>query len=274
MPGYYYPDIAFLVNFILDYILLFLTGRIRRRKAGWKRLCFSAAAGSLITVFLTISGAGRILRMAGILFAGVVMCRISFGRRGIKGDIAALFFCTFIMGGMLYVAVSFVAGTPAADGAGSILEGIVPEAVLLAFLTVAAAGIIFFCIVVRKKEVDTPVYPIRFLIGDIPYCCRGFLDTGNGLYEPFGKKPVLLLVSPDYKKPLEEFIAKFPEKTRYVPYRAIGRSDGMLVGAELKELVISKGQEEIQLYSIPAAYTEISGGMGAYQAILHPDFFP
>ncbi|MDE7325583.1 MAG: sigma-E processing peptidase SpoIIGA, partial [Lachnospiraceae bacterium] len=176
----------------------------------------------------------------------------------------------------LYGVGSFLFGASIKNRIGAGGQGIVPAAVLLALLTVLIAGVILFAARARREAVNTPVYQVRFLIGDgdAPYCCRGFLDTGNGLYEPFGKKPVLLLVSPKYKAVLEEFLAKSPEKTRYIPYRAIGHSDGMLLGAELKELVILRGQEEIHLTGIPAAYTEISGRGDAYQVILHPDFFP
>ncbi|MDE7327311.1 MAG: sigma-E processing peptidase SpoIIGA, partial [Lachnospiraceae bacterium] len=102
MPEYYYPDIAFLANFFLDYILLFLTGRIRRLRMGWGRICFSAAVGSLTAVLITLYGAGGGFRAAGTLLGSALMCVAAFGIRGIKGNIAALFFCTFIMGGMLY----------------------------------------------------------------------------------------------------------------------------------------------------------------------------
>lgn len=269
VPEYYYPDVAFFVNFFLDYMLLGMVRRCRRLPQRKGKQCAAAALGSILAVFLTAAGAGRAGALAGMLFGGAVMCRIAFGKRGMRKNVPMLFGCTFAMGGMLYGAGAVLAGNTVPSG-----QGIVPAAFVLSILTVLAAGIILSARRGYEAGKRTLVYFVRFCIGEKAYRCLGLLDTGNGLYEPFGRKPVLLLVSPEFKEPLMELCAAQPEKVRYIPYRAVGEANGILEGAELKTVTIETEQEEIQLEGVPAAYAEFSGQGGAYQVILHPDFFP
>lgn len=275
MPECYYPDIAFLVNFFLDYILLYAVCRLRKLQAKKGRLCLSAAAGSLLAVLVAVSGAGS--TVPGFLSGGILMCAVAFGRQGMKGNLLALFFCTFVMGGMLYTLSALLAGNHAFAGKMPDMSGstawIVPKAAGLSVLTAAAAALLLSAIRMHRKKEGKPVYFVRFCIGGIPYRLSGLLDTGNGLYDPFRKKPVLLLTSPELKPPLEELCKKQPEKVRYIPYCAVGTREGMLCGAELEELVIETEPAETRLFAIPAVYAELSGHSQPYQAILHPDFF-
>ncbi len=281
MPEYY-PDIAFLVNFFADYILLYLTGHIRRRKAKCTRLCLAAAAGSLIAVAVSAFLGGGGFAVAGFLLGGTAMCAVAFGKRGIKGNLLALFFCTFVMGGMLYAVGTFLAenhilvreenaGQYVGDLGGT-KRWLVPTAFLLSIFTVLAA-VLLSVIKLRRENAARPIYPVEFFIGETAYQCRGLLDTGNGLYEPFRKKPVLVLAAQEFKLPLEEYCKKQPQKTRYIPYRAVGTKEGILCGAELAALTIEVEGQEIHLREIPAVYAELSAQERGYEVILHPDFF-
>lgn len=207
--------------------------------------------------------------LIGTVSGGVGMCVTAFGEKGIKKNTLTLFLCTFVMGGMLYGAGAALAGNTGISG-----RGIVPAAFVLSILTVLAAGILLMVRRGYEEGSRTLVYFVRFCIGENHYRCRGLLDTGNGLYEPFGRKPVLLLVAPEFKAPLKELCSRQPEKVRYIPYRAVGTAEGILEGAELKAVTIETEREEIRMEGVPAAYAEFSGQEGAYQVILHPDFFP
>lgn len=265
VPEYYYPDIAFLVNFFFDYLLLFLVRYVGRLNAKRARMVLSTAMGSLFTVLVTAIKVRGIFLPIHFVLGGAILCAIAFGKKNIIRNILTLFICAFVMGGMLYVLSSFVTGM-SAD------KKIIPTALILSILTIIVVLALCLLSAIRRKSAKTPIYSVRFCIGENTFCCKGLLDTGNGLYEPFGKKPVLLLISPEFKMPLEKFCHESPEKTRFIPYRAVGTQEGMLLGAELNQLVIETEQDEICLKNIPAAYSD-SGGGNFYQVILHPDFF-
>lgn len=268
MPEYYYPDIAFLVNFFLDYILLGITARVRGLKIKQIRQCAAAASGSLLGVFLTLAGSGGVCLLTGMLCGVAAMCVAAFGKKGAGKNILTLFGCTFVMGGMLYGAGALMAGN-----VGRVGRVVIPASLLLGLLTAVSAAGILLLQGLRRERAGRPVYPVQFCIDGVSYRCSGFLDTGNGLYDPFQRKPVLLLVAPEFKLPLKAFCEKRPEKVRYIPYRAVGTAAGMLCGAELETVTIEAGQETIRLSAVPAAYAPLSGQGCAYQVILHPDFF-
>ena len=98
MPEYY-PDIAFLANLFLDYILLGIAARGRGLKIKQVRQWAAAASGSVLSVILTVAGSTGMGLSAGMLCGAAAMCLIAFGRRGAGKNILALFGCTFVMGG-------------------------------------------------------------------------------------------------------------------------------------------------------------------------------
>ncbi len=79
VPEYYYPDIAFLVNFFFDYLLLFLVRYLGRLNAKWQRMAISAAIGSLFAVSATIVGVRGIFLPIHFVLGGAILCTIAFG---------------------------------------------------------------------------------------------------------------------------------------------------------------------------------------------------
>lgn len=95
------------------------------------------------------------------------------------------------------------------------------------------------------------------------------LDTGNSLREPISGKPVSV-VDEDIFNRLEW--VKLPEKLKAIPYRSIGRENGIMEGYEVPEIVINNEGEQLcwQKVIVGISKTKVSTD-GKYQMILHPD---
>ena len=98
--------------------------------------------------------------------------------------------------------------------------------------------------------------------------CRGFVDSGNSLYEPYGGRPVSIIAR-EAAKPFLERIP--PEKCYLVPFHSIGKEHGMLPAAELPTLSVEVGEEKrIVPKAVVAFSEEAPTKKGNYQVILHP----
>lgn len=98
---------------------------------------------------------------------------------------------------------------------------------------------------------------------------NALIDTGNSLREPISGKPVSVLE--------EEMISrlsgiKIPEKLKAIPYHSVDRSNGIMEGYEIPEMIIKDEGEDLrwQKVIVGISKNKISAS-GRYQMILHPD---
>ena len=95
------------------------------------------------------------------------------------------------------------------------------------------------------------------------------IDTGNSLREPVSGKPVSV-VETDILERLHD--VKRPEKLKVIPYRSIGRENGMMEGYEVPEIVIDSEGERLRRQKVIIGISRGKVSVdGRYQMILHPD---
>lgn len=271
MAGCYYPDMAFLVNFLMDYLLLWLVKAFRNRSGKNIRLAASAAFGALcscLPAFIRISGIVSALYLLGCAAA---MCVIAFGKRrdAFLKNYFSLLFLAFVIGGMAYSFGMVFLGRWETRGGEIFLASS-----RLTLLTAFAASAFFLVRFLRKEEKKRATYPVRLKMFGQEFCCRGLMDTGNCLYDPFYGKPVVLITDEAIYQVLQDGLLQKPEMTRFILFRSVGREQGMLAGTELAELVIQMEDGEIRQENVVAAYAGPGMAGRGYQVILHPDLIP
>lgn len=105
---------------------------------------------------------------------------------------------------------------------------------------------------------------------DKKYQVRGLIDTGNGLRDPISNQPVSVLETKIAKKILEE---KAEKNFRYVPYRTIGKSEGVLPVFRVDRMCVHRDTDYwIETPLIAISEEEISAE-GEYEMILNPNLF-
>ena len=210
-----YIDVLFLVNFMMDYILLLLARKMLKCTATHGNVFMGAMTGSFLTcliIVLPISHA--ILKF--ILFHTVVntaMIRFGLRIKDMRNTIKALF--TLYAGGFLL---------------GGVMEHLSQYAKIgsvFLFVAVAAYYVVtwiwnFFGLYAEGKR-----YRCRaeLYIGEKRYSISGIIDTGNCLHDPITNEPVSIL---DKKTAVKFLGDEKAEKVRYVPYQSIGKQGGLL----------------------------------------------
>lgn len=189
-----YIDVLIFVNFIVNYFILLATQRICRQRAGTLRIFLADALASAcsLAVFLPETGAisGVLLRLA--VSSAVVLT--AFGFRSCKR-----FFS--LLGG--FFAVSFAyAGICFGIWAvfkpkGMIIKNDIVYFDMSPLLLICTSAVCYVLLMLLKKhfskdEGTSPEYTVEITINGQTSSLKGFLDTGNMLYDCFSECPVII----------------------------------------------------------------------------------
>lgn len=198
-----YLDLVFILNFSFDAFLLFTIAIILKRKTSFKRILLGAFVGSFTIICLFLNLNSLTLFFIKIFFA-MLMLLASFGYKNLKYTLNNLFYLyttSILLGGFLYlinIEYSY-------ENTGLIFysNGLSLNFILSLILT----PIILLIYIKQTKQLknnysnyyDVIIY---FKDGQILETI-GFLDTGNNLYDPIKKRPIILinknLVKTDYQ---------------------------------------------------------------------------
>lgn len=227
-----YIDLIFLINFILDLLLLLTVNIALKRYMHMKRLLLGALFGSISLLSLFIPINNVVLFMFKIIM-GIIMCLIAFGYKNLKYtfyNIIYLYMTSIILGGFLYyLKVEFSYNH---NGFIFYYEGL---AVNYIFLLLIAPLILYVFSKSTKalKEIKNYYYKVKIIFNnDYEYTLTGFLDTGNKLIDPITNKPIILI----NKKKIK---GKVPIRSpMYVPFNSLN-NHGLLECIKPKFLSIN-----------------------------------
>ncbi len=178
-----YIEFAFLENFLLDGVLLYLALACARLKVSAWRLILASAVGAIeAIVFPLISMPAWAAYLVKILGGTLLALIAARGRPKQICIAAALFFLlTFALGGLLTAVYSFF-GIAYEEGAGYLVEQapvglVIGGAAMFAILTVCAAKTLY-----RYRKHQKNILPCVVAVGEREVRWKGFADSGNNLF--------------------------------------------------------------------------------------------
>lgn len=274
-----YLDVFFMINFIMDYMIILITSRIAKVKKKRIRQLAGASCGALYSVIVIKPLTNHLFKitLVNILIAAV-MVLISFGFTSASvyiKNVFLLFVVSFTMSGIInYLYYSTVIGKYVRN----VLSGNSNKVVnARKFILVSVLAYILLSAIVRiifsvRKDMEL-YYDVKITFRGKSVVVRGLYDTGNGLTEPVSGKMVHIA---EYKilKPLLEGDEKAKENIYVIPFRSIGEEDGIMYGIRMDEMVVLVDDEPKFLYNpIIGIYTGNVSKRGNYSVILNRETF-
>ena len=274
-----YLDVFFMINFIMDYMIILITSRIAKVKKKRIRQLAGAGCGALYSVIVIKPLTNHLFKitLVNILIAAV-MVLISFGFTSASvyiKNVFLLFVVSFTMSGIInYLYYSTVIGKYVRN----VLSGNSNEVVnARKFILVSVLAYILLSAIVRiifsvRKDMEL-YYDVKITFRGKSVVVRGLYDTGNGLTEPVSGKMVHIA---EYKilKPLLEGDEKAKENIYVIPFHSIGEEDGIMYGIRMDEMVVLVDDEPKFLYNpIIGIYTGNVSKRGNYSVILNRETF-
>ncbi len=248
-----YGDVLFFINFSINLLILYATGKIGRVTVKNARLLFGSALGALYAVLMFFPrlsfGYSMVAKFLFSLFVIAVTFNLSGFRLYIK-TVGIFYLVTVCLGGGV-MAIFYFTNAGAKLGAvvkNGILYFSLPMSVLLSAVALSYIGVHLGWRFLGRRLGKSELYrKIGIVLGDREVWIDALLDTGNALTEPFSGAPVIVAeyqrllsilppsISEAYKEGKEPMVEAIQDESlrgrlRLIPFTSLGREHGMLLG--------------------------------------------
>lgn len=253
-----YLDLAVILNFLVDFLLLMGTNRLSGFPAGTRRCALAAALGGIYSGVSLLPGFHF---LGNLLWRGVclgIMSVIAFGmnRSAVK------------RGGVFVLLSMALGGMALSLGKTSFLPLVLCGCMLLILCRWAFGG----------KIGGREYVPLNITYGENSVSLIALRDSGNSLRDPISGEPVFLisadaaqnltgLSEKQLRTPLETLTRQPIPGLRLIPYRAVGNGNGMLLGLRFENIKVG----DISQSAIIAFVPEGLGRGAGYQALVTVD---
>lgn len=236
-----YADEVFLLNLLVDYLLLLVTARLAGCAVKRRRLWAAAASGGLYAVGTAVGG--KLLSSLAVkLLMGGLMAAVVFGVSARLARMALLFFSLSAAFAGAVMAGAMIRG----EGVeGAYMGNVSPVSLLAAFAAFYALITAAFSSLTRRK-LNGGTARLALTWGGRTVTVTALLDTGNSLRTPSGGLPVTVCaldaVEPLLPKEAAAILRREPDASAAllalsragitgffpVPYAAVGNPGGLL----------------------------------------------
>lgn len=175
-----YIDLFFLLNLIMDCIIIISTSILLKRKTSTIRIILSSLLGGISSLLL-FSNINKILLE---VISIILMVLITFGYNKIRyiiKNIIYVYLLSTLLGGIIYLFNIKVSNN-----------------VFLTYLIIIIISIEVLILYIKEikkmKNIYNNYYKVDIYFKDKEkISVIGFVDTGNNLYDPYKKRPIILL---------------------------------------------------------------------------------
>lgn len=251
-----YVDVYFVENMLLDMlVLLSVSLLIGKRPVIWRLLLSSAlgGAGAVLILWMRL-GYGFVYIML-VFVLDIIMCLLLFATiQQIPVQVIYFQGLSFV-----YTKISGCLET----------LGITRFGRLTASILLVAA--VFLVCSYKKRLAKRRLYVVRIVESGKAFDFKALFDTGNSLIDPYTGKPVSIV---EESEDIRSWIREKPQKYRLIPFRSLGKENGLLEGTEVDELIIcGKDGQKTERGAVIALYKGKLSGDGSFQMILNQGLF-
>lgn len=293
-----YLDIIWALNFMFDSLLLYLTAIILKREIRLWRIFAGGLIGSIIillvfTPFNEFSGhpVTKLLFSVAMVLAVFGFKRLRYFLKGLM----TFYFATFLVGGSL-IGIHYFINFDFQLSSSVMLASVKGFGDPISWLFVLLGFPLAWHfskrnvegIEMTKIQYDSLIM-VRVVINETEFRFKGLIDSGNQLYDPISKMPVMFI---SIKDRLDEFpheiikMAGNPEdiimgsdsiggnwehKMRVIPCKVVGQEHQLIIGFKPDRILLEKENEIIESERglVSFSMQQLSAD-DAFQCIVHP----
>ena len=278
-----YADVLFILNALIDYLLLLLAARAAGEPLRRGRFLLAAAVGGIYAVLIFVPGFAFLNRRIYKGMSAAVMFLLAYGttRRLWKQSLIFLALSCALGGGI--AAIGMMDGAALSLGQGVVYSVPDLKLVLLSGAGCYAALRILMPKLCRHTATERELCPVTFELHDRKICLMALIDTGNTLTDPVVGQSVPVaegsalegLFPPSHRPGREDMNDPVSGMTRLntdgwrgkfslLPYRAGGVERGFLLAVRMDRLTIGEKTREGALVALSP--TPVSDG-GGYRVL-------
>jgi len=298
-----YIDLIFAANLLIDGILLWLTGWMMKTRSSWWRMGLSALVGALYVVMMFVPDLSFLYTFVIKFGLSVLMLWIAFGFVSLQSylrTMGAFYMINFAAaGGILGIHYLLQSSGEIWNGIMFTAAGGYAYRIKIGFwfvLAILPVVLVSFKLLhssrARREQLETYVGEVKVEIDGVSVSCPGLLDTGNRLYDPLTRIPVMVMEAALWEGHLpaswkgrltqdgadkllletdgQSFL--WQDRMRLVPYRGVNRGASFMLALKPDLVTVKLGEE---IFYNTRVLIGLDGGTlsseGVYRAIIHPD---
>lgn len=281
-----YVDTLFLLNAIVDYLLLLGAARLAGEPLRRGRFALGALLGGGYAVAIFLPGLVWLNHVPCRLACAVLMVLAAYGgsRRLLRQGVLFVALTCAFGGGV--VAIGLLGGTGLTLGRGVIYSGLDLKVVLLSAAVCYGVLTLVFQRTARHSAASGELVSAQMWLGERSVTLTALVDTGNTLTDPVNGRPVVVaegeraasLFPPDHRPNVQDLrdpaagltrlgTGEWRSRFRLLPYRSVGVDRGLLLAVRTDALALNgQGRGAVLVALSP---TPVSDG-GGYQALVGP----
>jgi stage II sporulation protein GA (sporulation sigma-E factor processing peptidase) len=292
-----YLDIIWLLNFLFDSLLLYLTRFILKRRTKKWRVFLGGFFGSLI-IFAPLTPFAMVSSTIFKIFISILMVIIAFGFKRMKYflvNLAVFYLVTFATGGAM-IGVHYLMNfdynlanalfLPYIQGFGDPISWIF---VILGFPIVWYLSKNTFEQFENVKIQADQLIDLDVFIFHQPIRLKGLVDSGNQLYDPLTKRPVMIVsldslseYLPNELRSVFENVNQFLDdenvvpvewmnRLSVVPYRVVGQDHQLIVTFRPDKVILYQDKEVLQTEKVLIGIVNQKlSSDDTFDSIIHP----
>ena len=279
----------------MNSIILYATSIILKLKPKLFRILISSAIGSIYSIILYITEMKIYSSIISKIILSIIMTYVAFNPQNVKKmwkQILIFYLTSFVFGGVALYLIYFLKPQDILMKNGMYVGENILKIILL-------GGIVAFVVIkISLKIIKTKISSkdmycnIKIKLNEKEVETIAMLDTGNLVKEPITNTPVIIVESSLLYEMLpkeilnnleevlngnlsdipEEIQEKYISKMRCIPFKSLGKENGMLLGIRADEIeVIKEDENKIIKNAIIGIYDKSLTRRGEYRALVGID---
>lgn len=179
----YYVEYIFAENFLIDFILLFITGKLLKKTIIYRRLIISSVLGAVYVILTAYIGREFMTYFIVKFSVSVLMVMIAYDSKGIAANLRTIivFYITSLLMVGIITALYYLD-----------YDKLTVNAIVCSIFMGYAALHFFFKEIKAKIEKHNYMRNVEITVNNKSKILRAYIDTGNELTEPMSGKPVIV----------------------------------------------------------------------------------
>jgi len=296
-----YVDIIFLYNFLIDWILLWSTTFVLKHRVKWYRLAIGSGIGALYTIVLFFPALSALYTFLSKLLLAAVMIFCTFGYHRLRVFLQRLlifYLVSFVIGGGL-LGIHFLMRTESQIISGIVMTSSGGFGTPVTWLFILVGFPLIWWLSgkgVRHLKENNRKLALRvqveiLLMEQVVITCNGLVDTGNQLYEPISRTPVMIADLSLFEKCLPSMLFqavqaktdfstnssflelddKWLSRVRLIPFRSVSRGMDLLLAIRPDLVRIHSQGQTMETNKVLIGLNPVAlASDGSYQTIVHP----
>ncbi len=279
----------------MNSIILYATSIILKLKPKFFRILISSVIGSIYSIILYITEMKIYSSIISKIILSIIMTYVAFNPQNVKKmwkQILIFYLTSFVFGGVALYLIYFLKPQDILMKNGMYVGENILKIILL-------GGIVAFVVIkISLKIIKTKISSkdmycnIKIKLNEKEVETTAMLDTGNLVKEPITNTPVIIVESSllyemlpkEILNNLEEVLSgnlsnipeeiqeKYISKMRCIPFKSLGKENGMLLGIRADEIeVIKEDENKIIKNAIIGIYDKSLTKRGEYRALVGID---